>query len=106
MRATCRARRDGPEHVQEGRLLPGRWRPQCLTFCFGPADDSDEHGAHGGHTAAAVRAAHRLLCLPAPERCPCPLPEPHTPSVSAAWRVVMEVLSREGVASSPSRPKT
>lgn len=36
-----------------------------------------------------------------------PFPEPPTPEcLSAPWRVVMKVLSMEGIASSPSSPKT
>lgn len=62
--------------------------PQCLTWLgLGPPDDPDEHGAHGGHPAAAVRAAHGLLRVPAPERCLPPLspspPHPESPPCPA-----------------------
>lgn len=48
---------------------PTRQDLKLTAVCLGPVDDPDEHGAHGGQSAAALRATHRLLCLPASERC-------------------------------------
>lgn len=55
-----------------GRRGPGRLTPLRV----GPADDPDEYRAHGGQPAAALRAAHRLLRLPASERCLPPRARP------------------------------
>lgn len=61
-------RRVGTPTLLSVHARPAGQELELTPICF-DLDDPDEHRAHGGQPAAAVRAAHRLLRLPASERC-------------------------------------
>lgn len=61
-------RRVGTPTLLSVHARPAGQELELTPVCF-DLDDPDEHGAHGGQPAAAVRATHRLLRLPASERC-------------------------------------
>lgn len=61
-------RRVGTPTLLSVHAHPAGQELELTPICF-DLDDPDEHRAHGGQPAAAVRAAHRLLRLPASERC-------------------------------------